>query len=78
MLTLETMTLGQIEEIELLTGKSIDVAFNDGEPKGRALRAIYFVAMKTENPDYKFEETAKITQLEALRVLGGIDPKDES
>ncbi len=78
MLTLETMTLGQIEEIELLTGQSIDVAFQDGKPKGRALRAIYYVAMKMENPDYKFEETAKITQLEAIKVLGGLDPKDKS
>jgi hypothetical protein len=36
---------------------------------------LYFVAMRRENPAYKFEETENVSQAEALKVLGGSDPK---
>ncbi len=75
MLNFEEMTLGEIEEIELLIGRSIDEVFADGQPKGRALRVLYFVAMKKENPGYKFEDTESVSQAEALKVLSGTDPK---
>jgi len=44
MINFEEMTLGEIEEIELLIGRSVDEVFADGQPKGRALRVLYFVA----------------------------------
>ena len=75
MINFETMTLGEIEEIEMLLGRSIDEVFTDGQLKGRALRVLYFVAMKHENPSYKFEDTEGVSQAEALKVLGGSDPK---
>jgi hypothetical protein len=75
MINFEELTLGEIEEIELLVGRGIDAVFQDGEPKGRALRVLYFVAMRRENPAYKFEETENVSQAEALKVLGGSDPK---
>jgi hypothetical protein len=76
MINFEEMTLGEIEEIELLIGRSIDEVFANGQPKGRALRVLYFVAMKQENPNYKFEDTEKVSQAEALKVLSGTDPKE--
>lgn len=75
MLNFEEMTLGEIEEIELLVGRGLDEVFADGQPKGRALRAIYYVAMKRQNPDYKFEDTEKVSQAEAMKVLVQADPK---
>ncbi len=78
MINFEDMTLGEVEEIELMIGRSIDEVFADGQPKGRALRVLYYVAMKKENPNYKFEETEKVSQQEALKILGGTDPKDKS
>lgn len=74
MINFNELTLGELEEIELLVGTGIDKAFADGQPKGRALRALYFVAMKRDNPGYKFEDTEKVTQAEALEVLK-TDPK---
>jgi len=74
----ENLTLGEIEEMELLLGSSIDTAFADGKPKGRALRVFYYMAQRRENPNYKFEDTEKVTQAEALSALGGSDPKGSS
>ena len=75
MINFEEMTLGQVEEIELMVGRSIDEIFAEGQPKGRALRVLYYVAMKQDNPGYKFEETEQVSQAEALKLLGGTDPK---
>jgi hypothetical protein len=75
MMNFDEMTLGQVEEIELLVGRSIDEIFADGQPKGRALRVLYYVAMKQDNPNYKFEDTEAVTQKEALGMLGATDPK---
>jgi hypothetical protein len=78
MIKFEELTLGEIEEIELLVGRSLEEVFADGQPKGRALRVLYFVAMKRDDPNYKFEDTDKVTQAQALQVLNGNDPKGKS
>lgn len=71
----ENLTLGEIEEMEMLLNTSIDTAFADGKPKGRALRVFYWIAKRRENPNYKFEDTEKISQAEALALLSGDEPK---
>jgi len=71
----EQLTLGEIEEMEMLLGISIDQAFADGNPKGRALRVFYFITQRRNNPEYKFEDTEKVTQAEALAMLTGDDAK---
>jgi hypothetical protein len=38
----------------------------------------YYMAKRRENPEYKFEDTEKVTQAEALSALGGSDPKGSS
>ena len=77
MIKFEELTLGEIEEVELMLNTSIDQAFADGKPKGRALRVLYFVAKKREVPSYKFEDTEKLTQKEALEFLAGDESKKE-
>jgi len=32
--------------------------------------------MKRDNPEYKFEDTEKVSQAEALKILAGTDPKE--
>lgn len=71
----DDLTLGEVEEIEMLVGRSIDEIFVDGSPKGRALRVLYYVIKKKANPNYTFEETEKVSQKEALALLGEQDPK---
>ncbi len=77
MIKFDELTLGEIEEIELMLNASIDQAFSDGKPKGRALRVLYWVAKRRENPNLKFEDTEKVTQAEALAVITGDEAKKE-
>jgi len=74
----DNLTLGDIEEIELLTGASLDVLFQSGQPKGRAMRAVYFISRKKVEPSYKFEDSANVTQKEAMDYVQGNNPKDKS
>lgn len=71
----DDLTLGEVEEIEMLLGRGIDEIFSDGNPKGRALRVLYYIIKRKENPEYTFEETEKVSQADALKLLGGNDPK---
>jgi hypothetical protein len=75
MIKFEELTLGEIEEIEMLLGRSVDEAFADGQPKGRALRVFYFIVKRRDDANYKFEDTEKVSQSEALALLAGNDPK---
>lgn len=77
MIKFDELTLGEIEEIEMLLGRSVDESFADGQPKGRALRVFYYIAQRRENPNYKFEDTEKVTQSEAVKLLAGNDPKGQ-
>jgi hypothetical protein len=76
MIKFEELTLGEIEEIELMLNTGFDTAFVDGKPKGRALRVLFYIFKRRENASYKFEDTEKLTQKEALDFLTG-DAKKE-
>jgi hypothetical protein len=69
MIKFEELTLGEIEELELMLNSGFDSAFADGKPKGRALRVLYYIFKRRENSDFKFEDTEKLTQKEALEFL---------
>lgn len=77
MINFDELTLGEIEEIEMLTGGSIETIYADGKPKGRALRVIYWIAKRKQNPGIKFEETEKVTMQEALKLLAEDEAKKE-
>ncbi len=77
MIKFDELTLGEVEEIELLLDGSIEEAFADGKPKGRALRVIYFIAKRKEDPKYKFEDTQNVSQKDAVALLTGDTAKKE-
>jgi hypothetical protein len=68
-----TMTLNEIEEIELLTNKSIDSIMDDGAPKGRVFKAIIFVMTKRTNPDFTLEQAGKLSMDDAAKLFGDED-----
>jgi hypothetical protein len=72
-----TMTLNEIEEIELLTGKSIDTIMDDGQPKGRVFKAIIYVMTKRTNPDFTFEQAGSLSMEDAGKLFESedTDPK---
>jgi|688.fasta_scaffold32936_6 hypothetical protein len=73
----ESLTLEEVELIENLTNTSIDQAFQDGKPKGKALSAFVWVVLKRDNPNYKMEDAKKISLKEALEMIKGDEEKKE-
>jgi hypothetical protein len=73
----ESLTLEEVELIENLTNSSIDEAFGNGKPKGKALSAFVWVILKRSNANYKMEDAKKITLKEALGMIKGDEEKKE-
>jgi hypothetical protein len=73
----ESLTLEEVELIENLTNTSIDEAFSNGKPKGKALSAFVWVVQKRNNPNYKMEDAKKISLKEALEMIKGDEEKKE-
>jgi hypothetical protein len=71
----ESLTLEEVEVIENLTNSSIDQAFTDGKPKGKALSAFVWVVLKRDNPNYKMEDAKKISLKDALGMIKGDEEK---
>ena len=73
----ETLTLDEVETIELLTGTSIDQLMDAGQAKGKALKAIIFIIKKRADSSYTIEQAGKIPMKEAQALfLGADDPKE--
>ena len=73
----ESLTLEEVEIIENLTNSSIDEAFSEGKPKGKALTAFVWVVLKRNNPSFKIEHARKLSLKEALDMVKGDDSKKE-
>jgi hypothetical protein len=73
----ESLTLEEVELIENLTNSSIDEAFGNGKPKGKALSAFVWVVLKRDNANYKMEDAKKISLKEALTMIKGDEEKKE-
>lgn len=65
----DELTLDEVEQIELLSGISIDQIMKRGVPKGRALKAIIFVVARRTNPDFTIEEAGKMKFDDAANLL---------
>lgn len=73
----ESLTLEEVEVIENLTNSSIDEAFGNGKPKGKALSVFVWVILKRNNPNYKIEDAKKLSLKEALEMIKGDETKKE-
>ena len=73
----ESLTLEEVELIENLTNSSIDEAFTNGKPKGKALSAFVWVVLKRDNPSYKMEDAKKLSLKEALEMIKCDEEKKE-
>lgn len=74
---IEELTLGEIEEIEMLLGVSIEVAEKPDYPQGRYLRSMYWIIKRRENPEYKFEDTKNVKPSELAKLVQPDSPKDK-
>jgi hypothetical protein len=73
----ESLTLNEVEQIELITGNSIDQLLDAGQAKGKAMKAIIFIMKKRIDPDFTLEQAGAISMVEANRMFAGeSDPKE--
>jgi hypothetical protein len=72
-----TLTLDEVETIENLSGQPMDELMGAGKLKGKALKAIIWVAKKRTDPNFKMEDAGKVSFAEALDLFKGVqeDPK---
>lgn len=68
-----TLTLDEVETIENLSGMPMDELMGVGKLKGKALKAIIWVARKRVDPDFKMEDAGKVTFADALELFKGVD-----
>jgi hypothetical protein len=73
-----TLTLDEVETIENLSGQAMDELMGVGKLKGKALKAIIWVAKKRVDPNFKMEDAGKVTFAQALEIfeVAGTDPKE--
>jgi hypothetical protein len=72
-LDFESMTLAEIEQIEVLTGRNIESIMADGAPRGVALKAIIWTLRRRENPGYTLEDAGKVSLKEATALFTDAD-----
>jgi len=74
---LSSLTLDEVETIVNLSATPLDELLTAGKLKGRALKAVIWVAKKRVDPNYKMEDAGKVTFAEALDLfkVDESDPK---
>ena len=73
----ESLTLNDFEQIELITGSSIDQLMDAGQPKGKALKAIIFIVKKRTDPSFTLEQAGEVSMTEANSFfVSADDPKE--
>jgi hypothetical protein len=73
----ESLTLNEVEQIELITGASIDQILDAGQAKGKAMKAIIFIMKKRIDPNFTLEQAGEISMTEANSMFAGeSDPKE--
>lgn len=70
---IDDLTVGEIEEVEELSGSSIDALGTPGEKKGKLLRAIGMVKKKRTDPNFTWEQAR---DLRAVQVSDDVPPTD--
>jgi hypothetical protein len=73
----ESLTLNEVEQIELITGNSIDQILDAGQPKGKAMKAIIFIMKKRLDPNFTLEQAGNISMTEANALFAGEDDPKE-
>tara|TARA_B100000519_G_C14030833_1_gene337957 strand:- start:207 stop:461 length:255 start_codon:yes stop_codon:yes gene_type:complete len=71
---IDSLTIGEIVEIEDLTGLPMDAMQDPTSPKGRMLQAMAYISRRRTDPKFTFEDAANLK----LEVDSDEDPTDGS
>jgi hypothetical protein len=67
------LTVGEIIEIEELTGMPLDALGQADKPKGKMLAALAFVSKRRENPKFTWEDAL---ELKITTSQSDVDPSE--
>jgi hypothetical protein len=73
----ESLTLNEVEQIELITGASIDQLMDAGQPKGKAMKAIIYTIKKRTDPNFTLEQAGAVSMTEANNMFASVDDPKE-
>ena len=73
----ESLTLNEVEQIELITGASIDQLMDAGQPKGKAMKAIIYTIKKRTDPNFTLEQAGAVSMTEANSMFESVDDPKE-
>jgi len=59
-INLDTLKVREIEELEELIGAPLDEAFAEGQPRGKAMRALGYIAKRRVDPEFTWEQAGEL------------------
>lgn len=69
--SLDNLTLGEISQLEELSGLSLSEIAEEHAPKGKFMTALAYLAKRREDPSFTFSQAETLTLAEVQDVLGG-------
>jgi len=77
---LDVLTMDEIEQLEKLTGSSVNVLFGKGEFPGRALKFLVWLLQQRTDKNAKIEDVGKMTFSQATTWVSEYlaDPKAQA
>lgn len=66
---IQNLTLGEITQVENLSGRAFVDLSDEEAPKGALLTALAFVVKKRDNPSFSFEDAQKLTMADIEQIL---------
>lgn len=73
-----SLTLNEVEQIETITGRSIEDIMDQGAPRGKAFKAVIYIMGKRKDPNFTLDQAGQVSLEEAAQMFAGEDdPKEE-
>lgn len=74
---INSLTLGEIEQVETLARQGIGALGDEKAPKAKLMRALVYVVMRRTDPAAKWEATESLTMADMGRILGDQEKDDQ-
>lgn len=77
-LSLNDLTMAEVEELENITGISLSEMADDSKPKAKFMTGLAWIAKRREAPEFTWGDARELTMSEVSVILGGDDPKGQT
>lgn len=71
--SIEKLTLGEIAQLEELTGLSLSAMSDDAAPKGKFLAGLAWLAKRRQDPTFSYEQAQAMSMEEFGDLLGNLN-----